>query len=235
MKRVTPIMFVVTILSLIGSTGASTQTGSPTRQKTTVPRPQITLEKTTTTQQRLNRYFHADVIPKLKNCWSSVQGKGSIALEHNYKKGPDGRWAPTGVALIKSALPRGQEAIALRCMQGATRGTSFPAEGSDAATTYTIKWTWPVPFPTNAQLTSAMFAARANNGGADGGCDGRGAPAACYNCSVSGGSLSCKSVCVGYKECKLTLKQGYKVCEADGSGDCASGGPFGVSGSRVIY
>src|SRR5687767_5687488 len=139
MKRVTPIMFVVSILSLIGSTGASTQTGSATRQKTTVRRPQITLEKTTTTQQRLNRYFHNDVIPKLKNCWSSVQGKGSIALEHTYKKGPDGRWATTGVALIKSALPRGQEAIALRCMQGATRWTSFPAEGSDAAITYTIK------------------------------------------------------------------------------------------------
>jgi len=198
---------------------------------------QAQLQKTVATQQRLNRYFHADVIPKLKNCWSSVQGKGSISLEHNYKKGADGRWATIGVALIKSALPRGQEAIALRCMQGATRGTSFPAEGSDAATTYTIRWTWPVPFPTNAaQLTSTMFAARANNGGADGGCDGRGAAASCYICSIDGGDLSCKAVCAGYKECQLNDQPGGgKTCGAKYSGACTSGGPFGVGEGSVIY
>lgn len=219
-------------LTLVGLVAASSQTRrTPDVSQTGMTSVQLQkaqLEKAVTTQQQLNRYFHAAVIPKLKNCWSSVKGKGSIELEHNYKKGSDGRWATTGVTLIKSALPRGQEAIALRCMQGATRGTSFPAEGSDAATTYAIKWTWPVPFPSNAaQLTTDMFAGLKNTGGGSGGCDGRGTAAKCYMCD--GG---CKKVCVGYTECKEKTT-GLIRCEA--SGKCASGGPFGVSGGGIIY
>lgn len=222
-------------LTLVGLVAASSQTRrTPDLSQTGTTRAQLQqaqLKKTVTTQQRLNRYFHADVIPKLKNCWSSVRGKGSVELEHKYKKGPDGRWATTGVALTKSALPKGQEAIALRCMQGATRGTSFPAEGSDAATTYTIKWTWPVPFPSNAaQLTRAMFAAKPTGGGAGGGgCDGWGAPANCLTCGVK--NEGCKAdVCVGYTDCESSSDGSCKL-----QGKCASGGPFGVSGGTTIY
>jgi len=220
-------------LTLVGLVAASSQTRRTTEvgqtRVTATPQQRAQLEKAVTTQQRLNRYFHADVIPKLKNCWSSVLGKGSIELEHNYKKGPDGSWAPTGVALARSALPRGQEVNALRCMQDATRGTSFPAEGSDAATTYTIKWTWPVPFPSNAaQLTTNMLAGLKNTGGGSGGCDGAGTAAKCYTCDKDG--HECEKVCVGYTECKVTFPG--RQCTA--MGKCASGGPFGLQGG-IIY
>lgn len=229
----TIITMVGVALTLVGLVAASSQTRrTPDVSQTGTARAQLQqaqLAKAVTTQQRLNRYFHADVMPKLKNCWNSVQGKGSIELEHNYKKGPDGRWATTGVALIKSALPRGQEAIALRCMQVATRGTSFPAEGSDAATTYTIKWSWPVPFPSNAaQLTNNMFAGLKNTGGGSGGCDGAGTLAKCYTCDKDG--HECEKVCVGYTDCKVTFPG--RLCSA--SGKCASGGPFGLAGG-IIY
>src|SRR5437016_280938 len=131
---------------------------------------QLDLEKSVTTQQRLNRYFHSSVIPKLKKCWSRVQGRGTIEIEHTYTTDASRKWVVDKLTVGKSTLPRGQDAVALQCMQNSVRGTSFPAVGDESnARTYIVKWTWPVPFPANAaQLTSAMFAARVNNGGGGG-------------------------------------------------------------------
>ena len=235
MRRTSLIMMIVVALTVTLLVYArsqmprsSTQTPQAERQAAQ-QRQQIALERTITTQQRLNRYFHSDVTPKLKNCWSRVQGKGTIALKYTYTKAGNGRWVFDKLETDNSTLPRGQETVALECMQDAVRGTSFPIEGAESSqNSFVLNWSWPVPFPANAaELTSAMFAARAVSGGGNGGgCDGRGAKAACSNCSSDG--RSCLSVCVGFKECTVTTV----LCESRIA--CASGGPFGAAGGGMI-
>jgi len=196
---------------------------------TTAQRRQIALQKTTMTQQRLNRYFHAEVMPNLTNCWSRLQGRGTIEIAHSYTKDVSGKWIADKLTVGKSTLPRGQDAVALQCMQDSVRGTSFSSDSGDGkGDRYLVNWTWPVPFPSDATtLTSAMFAAKPKRGGS--GCDGRGAPAQCFICDQK----SCLRVCVGYKTCReYTSGEGAKFCTE--SDDCASGGPFGLIGGGVI-
>jgi len=191
----------------------------------------IALEKTITTQQRLNRYFHGDVVPKLRDCWSRVQGEGTIAVKYTYTKG-SGRWMFDRLEVSQSTLPRGQDAVALKCMQDAVRGTSYPVEqGEGNQNSFVLNWNWPVPFPANAtEQTNAMFAARAAGGGTGGGgCDGQGTAARCFSCDHESKSIACLKVCVGYTTCTL----GETYCRAEGS--CASGGPFGVAGGYIMY
>jgi hypothetical protein len=226
----------LSLISLVFAYSQSPLQSAQTRQTATTTE-RFTIERQIGTQQRINRYFHGNVVSKLKNCWGNVQGKGTIAMKYTYTK-TGGRWVFSRLETDRSTLPRGQDTVAKGCMSGAVRGTSFPVDAAESTEkTFVISWNWPVPFPTNAaQLTSAMFAARANNGGGDGGCDGRGAPASCYNCSVSEGKLSCKTVCVGFKECELSdLPGGNKSCGAKHSGACASGGPYGVGGGGIIF
>ncbi|HEV8370578.1 MAG TPA: hypothetical protein VGQ39_21700 [Pyrinomonadaceae bacterium] len=234
MKRVTLIMFVVSTLSLIGLSGASPQTGSPTRQKTTITtgqRPQITLQRTVSTQQRINRFFHGDVMPKLKNCWSNVKGKGRISLKYTYtKKG--GRWFLSRLETKQSTLPTGQDAVAQKCMLEAVRGSSFAVEADESTqNTFELNWTWPIPFPANAALlTRSMFAAKPNSGGSeDENCDGWGTPAYCWAC-ISSNPPRCVKVCVGAPRC---TEQVNGDCSMEGK--CASGGPFSVSGGTTIF
>ena len=198
----------------------------------------FTIEREVGTQQRINRYFHGDVVPKLKNCWSNVQGKGTIAVKYTYAKA-GARWKFNGLETDQSTLPRGQDNVALKCMLDAVRGTSFPVEGAESTENkFVLSWEWPVPFPANAnQLTTAMFAARRASGGSGGdGCDGHGAPAKCYSCS--GKDSSCLRVCVGIDvPCTVRLDSNNNIVGCSVAGNaCASGGLFGVSvGSRVIY
>jgi hypothetical protein len=190
---------------------------------------QQAFERTLTTQQRINRYFHGDVVPNLKNCWSRVQGQGTIALKYTYTRA-SGKWMFDKLEVSQSTLPRGQDAVALRCMQDAIRDTSFPVEdGEGNQSSFVLNWNWPVPFPANAnELTSTMFAAKGKGGGGGtGGCDGRGAQAKCFTCSQD--ANSCLKVCVGYDFCTLS------VHGCTGSNACASGGPFGVAGGAIMY
>jgi hypothetical protein len=241
MKRINSLLVVAVMLVTVALTMlyAHSRSQDSNRQVSQEPRPdsaavqRIGLEKTITTQQRLNHYFHGDVVPKLKDCWSRVQGKGTIALKYTYTKGSE-KWMFDKLEVSQSTLPRGQDAVALRCMQDAVRGTSYPVEqGEGNQNKFVLNWSWPVPFPANAnELTSAMFAARGagGSGGGTGGCDGHGATAKCYNCS--GGS--CITVCVGYSTCSLTYyKQQNPSCSASDS--CASGGPFGAASSYIMY
>jgi len=233
MKRITLVTFVVSILSLICLPGPSTQTGSPARQKTTettVQRPKIILAKTVATQQRLNRYFHGQVIPKLKNCWSRLQGRGTIEIEHVYTRDARGNWTADKLTVGTSNLPREQVQMALQCMQDSVSGSSFPADGEDGkGNRYLVNWTWPVPFPVDAaKLTTAMFASKPKGGGG-GGCDGYGTLAKCFTCATA---TICKKVCVGYKNCSITYSDGKRVCTESES--CASGGPFGLGGGTVM-
>lgn len=219
----------VGLMALVFAYSQSPRRITQTRQ--TQPAQSIAMERVVNTQQRINRYFHSDIMPKLKNCWSSVRGKGRISLKYTYAK-TRGRWFLSRLETKQSTLPTGQDAVAQKCMLEAVRGSSFAVEADESTqNTFVLNWNWPVPFPANeAQLTRSMFAAKPTGGGAGGGgCDGEGTPASCSNCSKTS-PLTCKEVCVGYLECTTDFDGS---CRA--SGKCASGGPFGVSGGLVIY
>lgn len=233
MRRISFIMMIAVALTLTwlvyarSQTSRSTQT--PQAESRTAQQRQIAVQRTISTQQRLNSYFHSDVIPKLKNCWTRVQGKGTIEIEHTYTKEASGKWVSENVAVIKSTLPRRQDTVALQCMQDSVRATSFSSQVSDGnEQRYVVRWTWPVPFPANAaEQTAAMF--RSNGGvGEGGGCDGHGAQPSCYTCDSTS---SCIPVCVGYKSCLLG---GGKNPTCTAFSSCASGGPFGVAGGGLI-
>jgi hypothetical protein len=193
------------------------------------------LKESVATQKRINRYFHSVVVPKLKSCWDQVRGSGTIEMKYSYEDKAREGWAFKTLKVGRSDLPKGQDEVALACMQKAVTGTSFPKEKGDAGASYSINWSWPVPFPPDAaQQAEAMF--RSNGGSGEGGCDGHGAAASCVTCS--GYPVSCVTVCVGGNPpCEMTenpLPGGFRRTCTVGTG-CASGGGFGVVGGWVIY
>lgn len=108
-------------------------------------------ERTIATQKRLNRYFHAEVVPKLTTCWNRVEGVGMITFDFTYTKDAKGRWAFQKLSVSGPTLRKGQEAVALTCMQDSVRATSFPVEGIDGAEdNFVVHWSWPVPLPADA-------------------------------------------------------------------------------------
>jgi hypothetical protein len=229
MKRLTLIITVIAGLSVTALLFAQNQTPRTTTRAPQAPVTRMTNEqrfqKTITTQQRINRYFHNDVIPKLRNCWNRVEGAGTIQINHRYARNDNGKWIAQELTIGNSTLPRGQEAVALRCMQEAVRGSSFPSVSDDETSKeYMVKWTWPVPFPANAEeQTRVMFASKGSLGAW--GC-GNVAPN-CVDCANTG--TACIDVCSGYHYCKLA----GGGCQA--SYRCTTGNAFEVAGRTIMY
>src|SRR5687767_4638902 len=141
-----PIQVVaVASLSLIALVFAYSQSplqSAQTRQTATTTE-RFTIERQIGTQQRINRYFHGNVVSKLKNCWGNVQGKGTIAMKYTYTK-MGGRWVSRRPETDRSTLPRGQDTVAKGRMSGAVRGTSFPVDAAESTEkTLVISWNWP--------------------------------------------------------------------------------------------
>jgi hypothetical protein len=191
-------------------------------------------ERTIATQKGINRYFDAEVFPKLRTCWNRLQGEGMITFDFTYTKDARGRWVWEKLGVRKSTLGKGQDGVALACMQDSVRGTSFPAATFDTAQNKLfLHWNWPVPLPADAsEQVRAML--RSQGGlGTEGGCDGHGAPPACLACGEGGPSGACISVCVGAETCTIVAKKGYFCVVGI---PCASGGPFGLVGhGTVLY
>ena len=208
----------LTVLLLTSAPGQAPQAAEsqPTRE-------QSAFDRTIATQKRLNSYFHTAVVPKLGTCWNRVQGTGTVAIEFTYARAGSG-WVPERLGIHSSTLPRGQEAVALQCMQDSVRATSFPVEQGEAAhNKFVVTWNFPVPWPADASArASAMFSSK---GGTGGGCDGHGMPPGCLTCS----NFTCIWVCIGAKECR----QAQGGCVA--MDKCASGGGFGLAGGMVMY
>ncbi len=236
MKRASVFLVVMVVFGfslLHQGRGLAQRRGAQIPPNRVAPQAEITEDKVVSSQQRINRYFHSDVVPKLKDCWRGVQGNGAVEFEYNFSKIRGGRWTFDRVTTGETSLPAGEAAKALRCMQTAVRGTSFAATTEDGdQRSFTLHWNWPVPYPTNADaLKDAMFRMSATSGGGTEkiDCDGRGTAPKCLNCNKG----NCKKVCVGHKTCTV-YSSGPFYCSA--SGACSSGGPFGVSGaSRVIF
>jgi hypothetical protein len=190
------------------------------------------LKESVARQKRINRNFHSVVVPKLKPCWDRVQGKGTIEIKYRYEGNAKSEWTFKELKGGDSNLPKGQDEAALDCMRKAVTGTSFPREKSDTGTSYLISWDWPVPLPPDSEQQVARMVGATGGGGT--GCDGFGSKARCVTCS--GSPLTCIYVCVGSDTCEVgaTVPGGFDSICTEG-GQCASGGPFGVVGTLVMY
>jgi len=194
------------------------------------------LQESVATQKRINRYFHSEVMPKLKTCWERVQGVGTIEMIYQYENDTKGGWAFKTLEVGKSDLPEGQNTTAMACMQNAVTGTSFPREASETGETFLIDWVWPVPMPPDAEQQIARMFDSSGGGEGGGGCDGHGKAAKCMTCG--GAPVECLTVCVGEDPpCTITFSPApntLKTCSC-GGGTCASGGLFGVVGGMIMY
>jgi len=180
-------------------------------------------DETHAVQTRVNDYFHTDVLPKLRPCWSQIPGEGRITIDYDYRR-DGGLWVPEEVNVGLSPFSAEQNQAVLSCMQDAVTGTSFPVDDSEkGARKYVLHWTWPVPLP--APDSGIVVLQKKKNGDVD--CDGHGTGPKCVACTNPGG---CKDVCVGYKgPCEQPQPN---VCVTE-STVCASGGPFSIM--KIVF
>ena len=225
MRWTKTIPMAMTILFGVGLIAALSKTHSGVTQIpqtiSRTPEQQLTLERAVSTQRKFNRYFQKDVSPKLKDCWSRIKGQGSVEIKYTYRKDASGKWIADHLTVAGSTLPRGQELVALQCMEGSVRSTNLPTESSES--TYTLYWNWPVPMPANLPQTATQVSA---GGLGASGCDGQGAPPHCWMCAPGG----CRPSCFGGDACRITGRP-FRCLLA---GDCGTGGVSGVMGQAMI-
>jgi len=119
-------------------------------------------------QRRVSAYLEG-VVPKVKPCWSQLQGEGAIATDMVYRK--SGRaWTLDSVRVTRSSLAKGQEATAEQCLREATRGTSFAVDANEAleqaAPTFVVRLGWLIPLPEpGVELTPEQVARMIGTGG----------------------------------------------------------------------
>ena len=107
------------------------------------------LEETVAAQQIVNHYLYSSVTPKLRTCWSRLQGEGTVDIALRYRKS-DRKWGFERAEAIRSTLPNDQAAAALACMSESATGSSFVLDekaGGKAFEKFVLKWTWLVPLP----------------------------------------------------------------------------------------
>jgi len=211
---------------------ATSPAGATEQQQEAIAR----LVATMAAQDRVNRYFHHDVLPKLKDCWAGVAGEGNVAIQVVYRR-YDSQWTAGDSAIHKSTLAAGQDEIALRCLAQAVRDTSFATEEVDRdAEEYYVYWSLPVPWPQDmgAFIKKMAMDDDGGGGGGGGGC-GVDVPPACQACWIwsLGFKFSlCIPACNGYPDC---------LAEADGNGcrhtnrQCVTAPIFANAGGFVIY
>lgn len=193
----------------------------------------VPCERAIATQNRINRYFHHAVVPKVETCWQRIKGPGTIAIEFNYRRGKSG-WAAQGMKIQKSTLPEGQDAVAFQCLQDSVQGTSFPIEEGDLSTEELfVNWSWPVPLPKDLNAVAQRMIDTGGGGG--GGCGGSEGPApACQDCFYIPivGISYCGKACVGYKDCRST-ESGCNMGPIEPG--CVTGSLYGNLGGIVMY
>lgn len=115
-------------------------------------------------QRRIGRYLQdAIVTDKLRTCWAKLQGEGAVAIDLKYQKSGD-NWTFENAKVTKSALAKGQDAIAQQCIEESARGTTFAVDSKEALETgspaFVVRLGWPVPLPPAGTETSSGAIAR---------------------------------------------------------------------------
>ena len=176
---------------------------------------------------RINGFFYAALVPKLKTCWGKISGKGEIEFKLTYRKaGQNWEWQQ---AELESKAPQAQAATALACMQDSARGSSFPTTPDEARSEqFGIHWAWPVPFPDDTSELARMI---------DTGGGGEGPAKKCFDCQSnppgSPRTAQCVSTSTGYSTCRNDPDgKGCSMCCLDPK--CASGWSGGAWGGGIF-
>ena len=203
--------------------------------------PSIAFEHAVATQDRINRYFHHAVVPKMADCWARLSSKGNVAVRFQFQRYGD-QWVPETSEVRSSTIPPDEAAFALRCLQDAAQDTSFEVEASDGeSTSYVVNWSFPVPWPKD-DAEAIVVAIDNGGGGSGGGCGGSENPPACFDCHIVFWPVVfslCVPACVGYLDC--VLDENGNGCHLGRSGEpepgirCVTGRVFGNMGGVVIY
>lgn len=182
-------------------------------------------------QARISGAFYRSVVPKLKDCWGKLQGKGEIEFKLTYRRAGD-KWEWQQADVVRSSIATDQPPIALSCLRDAGSGSSFPLESDEAIPAlreFSIYWAWPVPFPTDTSELARMID---TGGGGNPEC-----PKTCFNCEGTPGvpgSTKCVASCSGYETCQEDgTGSGCKMTPV-GGGRCASGWSGGWEGPKFI-
>jgi hypothetical protein len=233
-----------TILAWTLGTGlaALTLTASAARQgQGTVSSPVSSPEPVTTTscasaidtQNRINRYFHQAVVPRMAGCWSRIAGAGTVAMHLEYQRTGE-EWTPGPSVVRSSTLPRGEDDAALDCLRKAVEGTTFAVEPTDGESQqFNVNWSFPVPWPRDLSEAALRMASTGREPSA-GECGGSEGPApACFQCGfIPLLSLAlCAPSCTGYTDCTLLTRTS---CHHSGT-RCVTGSVFGNIGGIVAY
>lgn len=184
-------------------------------------------------QDRVNRYFHRQILPRLNDCWAEVGGEGSVAVRTEFRRDA-GRWVAGESHLRGSSLAKDGGEQALRCMAEATRATSFAEEAVDGdATEFVVNWTLPVPWPTDLRPVAMRMAVDTGGGGGGGGGCGPETPPACQDCwFVFFFKFSlCVPTCAGYVDC--VVEEDLNGCRMKTK--CVTVSPWGNVGGFVMY
>jgi len=166
-------------------------------------------------QARFSATFYNTLVPKLKNCWTGIDGKGEVLFKLSYRLNGD-HWEWQQAEVEKTDVSDKAKAAALDCMQGAGRSSGFPANSNEQLARqkeYVVHWGFPVPFPGNSTELSAMMIST-GSGGTNPEC-----PKSCFDCQGTPGVP-------GTTKCVATCS-GYQTCQEDGSGNGCKMTPVG--------
>jgi hypothetical protein len=171
-------------------------------------------------QARIAGAFYGALVPKMKTCWGTVEGKGEVEFKMTYKKAGE-RWEWQGAEVAKSDLSDKAKAAAQDCLQTSARASGFPVNGNESAARidrFVITWGFPVPFPDNTSDLAMMI----STGGGSGECR-----KTCFDCQESSpgvpGTTKCVTTCSGYETCKEDGTGNGCQMTPVGGGSCATG------------
>ncbi|MEO5824020.1 MAG: hypothetical protein ABIT71_26230 [Vicinamibacteraceae bacterium] len=211
--------------------------GSQSRPEMPPPEgiPSVSCMQAMALQNRMNRYFHRAVVPRMVSCWRGIRDAGTVSISFDYQRSGD-QFVPRASKIRESTLAAPVETErALACLQSAIVGTGFAVEAEDKdIPAFALHWSFPVPMPEDLDAAAARIVMLDNGSGPRAGqCGGSEGPKpACSDCFfVPFASWSwCSWSCAGYSGCK----------GADSGCDlyppkCVTGSLFGNIGGLVAY
>jgi hypothetical protein len=114
-------------------------------------------------RKRLSGYLGSKVTPEFRDCWAKLRGEGALAIDLEFRK-VERTWVFDRALLKQSSLEKGQEAVAVGCLETVVRGTSFEADLTDsleaAGPRMVARQGWPVPLPAEGERLPPDVVAR---------------------------------------------------------------------------
>jgi hypothetical protein len=120
--------------------------------------PSVSCMKAMALQNRMNRYFHRAVVPRMAACWRGIRDAGTVSVSFDYQRSGD-QFVPRSSKIRKSTLASPTETErALGCLRDAIAGTGFAVEAEDRdLPAFALHWSFPVPMPEDLDAAAARI------------------------------------------------------------------------------